>query len=323
MSEIERESSPMAGPGNQLAVVVLTRNRRDELLRTLGHLASLPERPPVIVVDNASTDGTSAAVQRALPSARVIQAGGNLGAAGRNLGVQATDAPYVAFCDDDTWWEPGSLAGAAAALDACASLALVMARVLVGPENREDPICREILESPLPRTLEPPGAPLVGFLAGASVVRRKAFLEAGGFRSGMGIGGEEDWLAATLLSNGWKMRYLPQLSLYHYPSPNRHAERRRRQMLINTLAFAWLRRPLSSAVRKTCRLTAAAPWNAGTAVALASAIWTVGKNWRERRRVPADVEAAYRLLESWRPDRRSSPPASDTEEAAYVMRSGS
>ncbi|MGW7357269.1 glycosyltransferase family 2 protein, partial [Streptomyces sp. NPDC054802] len=40
------------------SVVVITRDRRDQLLRTLDHLAALPERPVVIVVDNGSRGGT-------------------------------------------------------------------------------------------------------------------------------------------------------------------------------------------------------------------------------------------------------------------------
>ncbi|MEV4708894.1 glycosyltransferase [Actinoplanes sp. NPDC049316] len=36
----------------------------------------------------------------------------------RTIGVRRLDTPYVAFCDDDTWWEPGSLRVAAELLDA-------------------------------------------------------------------------------------------------------------------------------------------------------------------------------------------------------------
>ena len=37
----------------------------------------------------------------------------NHGALARNLGVRATQAPYVAFSDDDSWWQAGSLGRAA------------------------------------------------------------------------------------------------------------------------------------------------------------------------------------------------------------------
>jgi GT2 family glycosyltransferase len=43
-------------------VVVLTRNRRDRVLATLDRLTGLPERPKLVVVDDASHDGTAEAV---------------------------------------------------------------------------------------------------------------------------------------------------------------------------------------------------------------------------------------------------------------------
>ncbi len=49
----------------RIAVVVATRNRRNSLLRTLARLRELPERPGIVVVDNGSTDGTSAAARAA------------------------------------------------------------------------------------------------------------------------------------------------------------------------------------------------------------------------------------------------------------------
>ena len=120
-------------PDPRLTVAVITRNRREELLHTLGLLAALPERPPVIVVDNGSSDGTAAAVRRAHPQVDVIAARRNLGAVGRNLAVRRVTTPYVAFCDDDTWWEPGSLALAADMLDRHPDLASVTARIVVEP----------------------------------------------------------------------------------------------------------------------------------------------------------------------------------------------
>ena len=66
-----------------VAVVMITHNRRAEVLRSLGHLTRLPERPRVLVVDNGSTDGTAAAVAERFPQVEVLPAGGNLGAAAR------------------------------------------------------------------------------------------------------------------------------------------------------------------------------------------------------------------------------------------------
>lgn len=71
---------------DRVTVMMITYNRRDEALRSLGHLTRLPGRPPIIVVDG---------VRRAV----------------------------------DTF-------------DGCPRLAIPPSRVLVGPENREDPVCR-------------------------------------------------------------------------------------------------------------------------------------------------------------------------------------
>ncbi|WP_316043552.1 hypothetical protein [Actinomadura sp. CNU-125] len=48
-------------------VVVITRDRRDSLLAVLARLRDLPDGPPVIVVDNASRDGTPDASRRSSP----------------------------------------------------------------------------------------------------------------------------------------------------------------------------------------------------------------------------------------------------------------
>src|SRR5215207_9263281 len=87
-----------------VTVVTMTRNRRAKLLCTLSALADLPERPPVIVVDNDSDDGSPAAVAAAFPAVEVIRLPGNAGAAARNVGARHARTPYVAFADDDSWW---------------------------------------------------------------------------------------------------------------------------------------------------------------------------------------------------------------------------
>src|SRR5690242_13845141 len=101
-----------AQAGGAVTVVVATRDRRTELSRTLGHLARLPERPEVIVVDNASRDGTARLVRDEHPRVRLLRLSRNMGASARSAGVLAATTPHVAFSDDDSWWAPGSLAAA-------------------------------------------------------------------------------------------------------------------------------------------------------------------------------------------------------------------
>ena len=72
---------------------MITYNRSARCCSSLGRLTQLPERPAIVIVDNGSSDDTIAAVGAQYPSVRVLEAGKNLGAAGRNLGVAAADTP--------------------------------------------------------------------------------------------------------------------------------------------------------------------------------------------------------------------------------------
>ena len=129
---------------SRVTVAVITHNRRAELARTLDRLEDLPERPAVIVVDNGSADGSAAYVRWHYPAVTLITARTNLGAVGRNLALRRVTTPYVAFSDDDTWWDPGSLTLAADTLDAHPDVAAVTARIVVEPSGHDDPIMPEL-----------------------------------------------------------------------------------------------------------------------------------------------------------------------------------
>src|ERR1700712_5103158 len=93
----EADASP---DGPRVSIVVLTYNRREEVLRTLAKLTALPEQLPIVVVDNASRDRSIEAIEQHFPHIKTVSLPKNVGASGRNHGVAATDTPYVAFCDD-------------------------------------------------------------------------------------------------------------------------------------------------------------------------------------------------------------------------------
>ncbi|MGY1786022.1 glycosyltransferase family 2 protein [Geodermatophilus sp. SYSU D00698] len=286
------------GSDPRVAVVVITHQRRDEVLGALSRLRALPERPRVVVVDNGSTDGTAEAIARRFPAVELVASPENLGAIGRNVGVGRLDTPYVAFCDDDTWWDPGSLRTAADVLDAHPRLAVVTARILVEPGGREDPIVPELRDSPVPGAGWLPGPALGSFLAGASVVRREAFLEVGGFSERLWLGGEEELMAGDLAAAGWELCYLPELTVHHQASKARDGHRRRRDGIRNTLWTTWLRRPLGPALRRTVHLLATLPRDRVTAQGLWAAVRGIPWLVRERRVLPPHAEARFAALDA-------------------------
>jgi glycosyltransferase involved in cell wall biosynthesis len=93
----------------QASVIIATHNRPNLLPRAIESAFSAGKDVEVVVVDDASTDGT-AEVCRSLPSIRYVRADRNQRVAGaRNLGILASTGEYLTFLDDDDLRLPGSL----------------------------------------------------------------------------------------------------------------------------------------------------------------------------------------------------------------------
>jgi len=297
---------PPAGPAHpRVSVVLITWQRRDEALLAVRRLLALPERPRVIVLDNGSTDGTAEALRAQHPAGSpgadrldLVVLPENQGAVARNTGVATATTPYVAFCDDDTWWDPGSLERAADVLDADPRVAVLTARILVEPGAVEDDIVVELRDSPVQGAPGLPGPALGSFLAGASVVRREAFLAVGGFSRRLWLGGEEELMAADLAAAGWELCYLEDLTIHHQASVLRESDLRRRHGIRNTLWFTWLRRPVPAAVRRTRFLLRTVPRDRTSLLGLTDAVRGLPWLVRERRVLPPHAEARFRALEA-------------------------
>ena len=62
---------------------------------------------------------------------------------------------------------------------------------------------------------------MLGFLACGAVVRREAYLAAGGFDDVVFFMGEEERLALDLATLGWGLAYVDEVVAHHHPSPTR------------------------------------------------------------------------------------------------------
>lgn len=290
-----------AAAGDTVSVVVLTHNRREWLRATLRQLCGLPERPPLAVVDNGSIDGTAEMVKKDFPGVTLLRSPENIGAAARNLGARWAWTPYIAFCDDDTWWEAGALRLAANMLERHADVAALAARVVVLSERTaayEDAISALMANSPLPSE-GLPGRAILGLMAGATVFRARAFLDAGGYHPRLFIGGEETLLALDLVVRGWHLVYVPALTVYHHPCPIREVKRRKGLLARNAIWSAWLRLPVGAAVRLSLSHLPALLRESGAAgcVDLCRGLPWI---WRERRVIPRHVEAMRRAVDAAR-----------------------
>ncbi|MGY1653240.1 glycosyltransferase [Geodermatophilus sp. SYSU D01119] len=286
--------SPAPAPARPAApdgvtVVVMSRDRREDLLATLPR-----HEAPVVLVDNGSGDGTVDAVRAALPQVTVLPLGENAGARARTIGAGYAGTEFVAFADDDSWWAPGDLARAAEVMRAHPRLAVLNARVLVGPEERLDPLCPELAASPLGTPAHLPGPRLLGFIACAAMVRTEAFLAAGGFDPVVRFPGEEERLSLDLAAAGWDIAYVDSVTVHHHPSVRRHDPAARRTAVWRSKVLtAVMRLPLREvAATVAAAVRAGAPERRG----LWRALPDLPAALRRRRRLPASVLADRRVL---------------------------
>ncbi|MCW2574415.1 MAG: hypothetical protein JWR66_445 [Modestobacter sp.] len=278
-------------PRPAVTCVVASRNRRADLL------ASLPRHEaPVVLVDNASTDGTVEAVRAAHPAVTVVPLDRNAGAVARTLGAARAGTPFVAFTDDDSWWAPGDLARAVEVMRAHPRLGLLAARILVGTEEELDPVCTEMAASPLGTEPDLPGPSLLGFVACAAMVRTEAFTAVGGFDPVVRFPGEEERVALDLAAAGWGLAYVDDVTVHHHPSTHREAATARQSGIWRSrLLTALMRYPLPDVAGQLRRaVRAGRPGWRG----LAGALPRVPAALRSRRVLPRDVMAGVRELAS-------------------------
>jgi N-acetylglucosaminyl-diphospho-decaprenol L-rhamnosyltransferase len=126
----------LTDPPPSVSVVVVSYNTRDLLLACLASLAPVTLPIEVIVVDNASADGSVDAVRAQMPRATVIANRENVGfSRANNAGIRAARAPYVLVLNSDAAIAPGALETMAGILDSRPTVGIVGPRT-VGPDGR-------------------------------------------------------------------------------------------------------------------------------------------------------------------------------------------
>lgn len=88
---------------SRVSVVVVTRNRKEELKACMRSILGSENSPfEIIVVDSGSEIPVSTWLKKKFPKVKIIRSDENVGAAaGRNLGIKASGGDYIFFMDDD------------------------------------------------------------------------------------------------------------------------------------------------------------------------------------------------------------------------------
>jgi N-acetylglucosaminyl-diphospho-decaprenol L-rhamnosyltransferase len=220
----------------RVAVIVVSWNARDDLVACLRSLRAVTAPLEVVVVDNASEDGSAAAARQSFPDARVIEPGANLGfARACNLGWRATRAPYVLFLNPDAEVAPAAVEALAAVLDARPDVGIVgpatryadgRPQVSFGPdltplgEWRQQRLMRAVrardartlssLEAAISREHEP------AWVSASCLMTRRSLLEnLGGFDERFFLYEEDVDLCVRARHAGFRVAFTPSASVTH------------------------------------------------------------------------------------------------------------
>jgi len=124
----------------RLTIIIVSYNSKGDLERAIGSLTQSAPRVEheIVVVDNASTDGSPAYVRERWPGVQLIASDVNLGfAKANNLGLRHTNSELVLFLNPDTIVAPGAVDRLVSALDARRDVAIVGPRIVDGRGRAE------------------------------------------------------------------------------------------------------------------------------------------------------------------------------------------
>ncbi len=295
------------------SVIIVNYNSLRHLERCLpALLPASGSGTEVIVVDNASQDGSAELVGRCFPQVRLVCSPENVGfGAGNNLGARQARGEYLAFLNPDTVVDPGWLAALIAALEADPGAGLATSKILLLNEPQKINTCGNdihISGLTLCRGMGRPAAEYnqpeaVDAVSGAAFAMRRDLFEAlGGFDESFFMYMEDTDLSLRARLAGYRCLFAPASVVYHDytlhfgPRKTYYQERNRYLMLLKCL-----RRRTLLALLPALLLAEVVTWgfvltrqrrNPGNK--LRAYAWVIG-HWREVRAARRRAQALRRI----------------------------
>lgn len=217
------------------SVIITTRNRREELLKTCGMLCSLQPPPDeVMVFADGCTDGSADAVRADYPSFRVFEGPGQGSIPSRDFMIREAHGDIILSFDDDSYpLQKDHVAVVRNLLTANHDIGVVFF------PQRSD-------EYPESLTQTDFGKPRLAatFYSSAAAFRKEVYFDVGGFLTFFSHMGEEPDFGLSCIHHGKQVLYYPPLVVrHHFLAAGRDEVRNHQLHARNEMWSIWARCP--------------------------------------------------------------------------------
>jgi len=216
-------------------VVITSKDRRDDLREALRSCVVQTANPEIIVIDDASTDGTAEMVRKEFPDVRLVEHLKPTGYMfGRNEAALLASGNIIFSIDDDAIFTTlNVIQQTLADFDepSVGAVAIPFVDVKKSPEIRQ--------QAPSPNECWVTDR----YIGTAHAVRKDLFLELEGYRESYFHQGEERDFCVRLLDAGYVVRMGNADLIHHFESPKRDTTRMDLYGRRNDIFFAWLNVP--------------------------------------------------------------------------------
>lgn len=227
---VVKSSEPVA------SVIIPTRDRKDELVQVLDSVLKQNVPLEILVMDDASTDGTVELIRERYPQVRIEPGEQAMGPTyRRNRGAELARTNYLVTLDDDCQLtSPDTVARTLRDFDHERIGAVTLPFINIRFDSR--------VESAAP---DAEHCYITGrFLGGMIAFRRDVYQSIGGYRETFFMHVEESDLAIRMLAAGYVIRLGSAQPLHHLASPIRNRNRVRALGPRNQVLFAWHNVPM-------------------------------------------------------------------------------
>jgi len=199
----------------KISVVIITHNRKEDIIRTIaGFKQQKYSNFEIIIVDNASNDGTKEMMKSDYSDIRYLWLPNNFDIKAINIGIELSDGDIIWRTDDDSFPEDEN--SFQLAVDIFSNYPDIHIICTEDIEVRRDYEVWEWYHKPVDKINIPKeGYPSYGFHGTGAAIRRYVYDHIGGFWE---FGFEELEFSTRAIRAGYNLRYYPNIRVLHFAS---------------------------------------------------------------------------------------------------------